>query len=167
MKICAEKLIGKGGENSVYKAVLPDGKSVAVKVLNSSDEARKNFRQEMDIMTRVEHKNIAHVLGICIQDSDLISVYDFHSKGNLEENIHGKLQTKEYILYIKPRVNSLIWNAGRTKSVLPWERRFRIAVGTAEALNYLHNECRRPVIHRDVKSSNILLNDDFEPQVCF
>ncbi|XP_015062240.1 calmodulin-binding receptor-like cytoplasmic kinase 2 isoform X1 [Solanum pennellii] len=138
----SEKLIGKGGENSVYKAVLPDGKSVAVKVLNSSDEARKNFRQEMDIMTRVEHKNIAHVLGICIQDSDLISVYDFHSKGNLEENIHG-----------------------RTKSVLPWERRFRIAVGTAEALNYLHNECRRPVIHRDVKSSNILLNDDFEPQL--
>lgn len=138
----SEKLIGKGGGNSVYKALLPDGKSVAVKVLNSSEEARNNFRQEMDIMTRVKHKNIAHLLGICIEDSDLISVYDFLSKGNLEENIHG-----------------------RTKSVLRWERRFRIAVGIAEALNYLHNECPRPVIHRDVKSSNILLTDDFEPQL--
>ncbi|KAM3376808.1 protein kinase STUNTED isoform X1 [Capsicum galapagoense] len=139
----SEKLIGKGGGNSVYKALFSDGKSVAVKVMNSSEEARKNFRQEMDIMTRVKHKNIAHLLGICIEDSDLISVYDFLSKGNLEENIH----------------------AGRTKSVLRWERRFRIAVGIAEALNYLHNECPRPVIHRDVKSSNILLRDDFEPQL--
>lgn len=138
----SEKLIGKGGGNSVYKAILSDGKTVAVKVSNSSEEARKNFRQEMDIMTRVKHKNIAHLLGICIENSDLISVYDFFSKGNLEENIHG-----------------------RTKSVLRWERRFRIAVGIAEALNYLHNECPRPVIHRDVKSSNILLSDDFEPQL--
>lgn len=94
LKICAEKLIGKGGGNSVYKAILSDGKTVAVKVSNSSEEARKNFRQEMDIMTRVKHKNIAHLLGICIENSDLISVYDFFSKGNLEENIHGKLQTK-------------------------------------------------------------------------
>ncbi|MCD7458709.1 hypothetical protein HAX54_038925 [Datura stramonium] len=138
----SEKLIGKGGGNSVYKALLSDGKSVAVKVSNSSEESRKDFRQEMDIMTRVKHKNIAHLLGICIEDSDLISVYNFFSKGNLEENIHG-----------------------RTKSVLRWERRFRIAVGIAEALNYLHNECPRPVIHRDVKSSNILLGDDFEPQL--
>ncbi|CAN4107352.1 unnamed protein product [Withania somnifera] len=138
----SEKLIGKGGGNSVYKALLSNGKSVAVKVLNSSEEARKNFRQEMDIMTRVKHKNIVHLLGICVEDSDLISVYDFLSRGNLEENIHG-----------------------RTKSVLRWERRFRIAVGIAEAINYLHNECPRPVIHRDVKSSNILLTDDFEPQL--
>ncbi|CAN4112562.1 unnamed protein product [Withania somnifera] len=138
----SEKLIGKGGGNSVYKALLSDGKSVAVKVLNSSEEARNNFRQEMDIMTSVKHKNIAHLLGICLEDSDLISVYNFLLKGNLEENIHG-----------------------RTKSVLRWERRFRIAVGIAEALNYLHNECPRPVIHRDIKSSNILLSDDFEPQL--
>ncbi|KAJ8530285.1 hypothetical protein K7X08_037120 [Anisodus acutangulus] len=138
----SEKLIGKGGGNSVYKAILSDGKSVAVKVANSSEEAKKDFRQEMDIMTRVKHTNIAQLLGICVEDSDLISVYNFLSKGNLEENIHG-----------------------RTKSVLQWERRFRIAIGIAEALNFLHNECPQPVIHRDVKSSNILLNDDFEPQL--
>ncbi|MCE3050277.1 hypothetical protein HAX54_046780 [Datura stramonium] len=62
-----EKLIGKGGGNSVYKALLSDGKSVAVKVSNSSEESRKDFRQEMDIMTRVKHKNIAHLLGICMR----------------------------------------------------------------------------------------------------
>ncbi|KAK4405354.1 putative receptor-like serine/threonine-protein kinase [Sesamum angolense] len=75
----------------------------------------------------------------------LLSAYDFLSKGNLEENLHSK---------------------SKEKSVLPWEVRFQIAVGVAEALNYLHNECPKPVIHRDVKSSNILLTEDLEPQLC-
>lgn len=91
-------MIGKGGRNSVYKAQLSDGKSVAVKISSSSEEARKDFRQEMDIMTRVKHMNIANLLGICIEDSHLISVYNFLSQGNLEENIHGKLQNKNLFL---------------------------------------------------------------------
>ncbi|PIN19157.1 Serine/threonine protein kinase [Handroanthus impetiginosus] len=138
-------LIGKGGCNSVYKGILPEGKPVAVKILKSSKEAWKDFIQEVDIMTTLKHKRIAPLLGICIEDNDLISVYNFMSKGNLEENLHGN-KKENY--------------------VLSWEARFRIAVGIAEALNYLHNKCSRPVIHRDVKSSNILLTDELEPQLC-
>ncbi|OMO92780.1 hypothetical protein COLO4_17332 [Corchorus olitorius] len=77
-------------------------------------------------------------------DNDLISVYDFSSKGSLEEILHGK---------------------NNEKHPLSWEVRYNVAVGIAEGLNYLHNEHPRPVIHRDVKSSNILLSDGFEPKL--
>ncbi|CDP14559.1 unnamed protein product [Coffea canephora] len=143
-QFCSDNLIGKGGCNCVYKGILPDGKPVAVKILKSSKEAWKEFSLEVDIMTTLKHRSITPLLGICISDNDLISVYDFVPKGNLEENIHG---------------------TGKERFVLPWEVRFKIAIGVAEALNYLHSRCARPVIHRDVKSSNILLADEFEPQL--
>ncbi|XP_073313676.1 protein kinase STUNTED-like [Primulina huaijiensis] len=139
-------LIGKGGSNRVYKGVLPEGKPVAIKVLQSSEEAWKDFIQEFAIMTTVKHERITPLLGICVESSsNLVSVYDLLSKGNLEDNLHGSDRTKD--------------------SVLSWAVRFKIAFGIAEALNYLHNECQRPVIHRDVKSSNILLTDELEPQL--
>ncbi|KAL2476960.1 Protein kinase protein with adenine nucleotide alpha hydrolase-like domain [Forsythia ovata] len=141
----AANLIGKGGCNSVYRGLLPDGKPVAIKILRSSTEAWKDFTLEVDIMTTLEHKRIAPLLGICVEHTNLISVYDFLSKGNLEENLHSNR---------------------KEKTVLQWEVRFKIAVGIAEALNYLHNECTRPVIHRDIKSSNILLSNELEPQLC-
>ncbi|KAK4491450.1 hypothetical protein RD792_002200 [Penstemon davidsonii] len=138
-------LIGKGGCNSVFKGILPEGKPVAVKILESSKEAWKDFIQEVDIMTTLKHKRITSLIGICIEDNDLISVYDFLSKGNLEENLHGKK---------------------KDNFVLSWETRFQVAVGIAEALYYLHDECSRPIIHRDIKSSNILLTDKLQPQLC-
>ncbi|KAG5547728.1 hypothetical protein RHGRI_013426 [Rhododendron griersonianum] len=140
----SDKLIGKGGCNCVYKGILPDGKPVAVKVLKSSKESWKDFTREVDVMTSLSHKNITPLIGICVEDNALISVYDLLPKGNLEENLHGN---------------------SKEKSVLSWEVRCKVAVGIAEALNYLHNECSPPVIHRDAKSSNILLFDEFEPQL--
>lgn len=140
----SENMIGKGGCNRVYKGILPDGKPVAVKILKSSKEAWKDFALEVDIMCSLKHKHITPLLGACIEDNALISVYDFLPRGSLEENLHGE---------------------NKDRSVLSWEVRFNIAVGIAEALNYLHNECSAPVIHRDVKSSNILLADGLEPQL--
>ncbi|XP_011046242.1 PREDICTED: receptor-like cytosolic serine/threonine-protein kinase RBK1 isoform X2 [Populus euphratica] len=140
----SENLIGKGGCSSVYKGILPDGKPVAVKVQKSSQKAMKDFALEVEIISSLNHKHITPLVDACIKDADLIYVYDFLSKGSLEENLHGK---------------------SKDKSPLSWELRFDIAVKIAEALNYLHNECSRPVIHRDVKSSNILLSDGFEPQL--
>ncbi|KAG5547726.1 hypothetical protein RHGRI_013424 [Rhododendron griersonianum] len=128
-----DKLIGKGGCNCVCKGILPDGKPVVVKVLKSSKVSWKDFTQVVDVL-----------IGVCVEDNALISVYDLLPKGNLEENLHGN---------------------SKEKSVLSWEVRCKVAVGIAEVLNYLHNECSPPVIHRDVKSSNILLLDEFEPKL--
>ncbi|GAV82606.1 Pkinase domain-containing protein/Usp domain-containing protein [Cephalotus follicularis] len=140
----SENLIGNGGCNRVYKGILADGKPVAVKILKSSKEAWKDFAHEVDVISSLNHKHITPLLGVCIEDNELISVYDLFSRGSLEENLHGK---------------------NKEKSALSWEVRYNVAIGIAEALNYLHNESSRPVIHRDVKSSNILFSDEFEPQL--
>ncbi|XP_054788061.1 protein kinase STUNTED isoform X2 [Prosopis cineraria] len=137
-------LIGKGGSNRVYKGILPDGKPIAVKVLQSSKEAWKDFAQEVEIISSLKHKYITPLLGICVAENALISVYEFFPKGSLEENLHGE---------------------NKDGSILTWKVRFNVAVGIAEALNHLHNETSKTVIHRDVKSSNILLSQGFEPQL--
>ncbi|XVE93853.1 hypothetical protein REPUB_Repub01dG0230600 [Reevesia pubescens] len=140
----SENLIGKGGSNSVYKGILPDGKAVAVKILKLSKEACKDFANEIEIISSLKHKHIMPLVGVCIKDYDLISVYDFSSKGSLEEILHGK---------------------NKDKHAMSWEVRYNLAVGIAEGLNYLHNEHSRPVIHGDVKTSNILLSDGLEPKL--
>ncbi|XP_015893356.3 protein kinase STUNTED isoform X1 [Ziziphus jujuba] len=140
----SENLIGKGGCNRVYKGILPDGKPVAVKIMKSSKEAWKDFAYEVDIISSLNHKHITPLLGVCVADKFLISVYDFLPKGSLEENLHGKKNDK---------------------SEMTWEVRFNIAVGIAEALNYLHKECPQSVIHRDIKSSNILLSNELEAKL--
>ncbi|KAJ9189563.1 hypothetical protein P3X46_000838 [Hevea brasiliensis] len=137
-------LIGKGECNRVYKGILPDGKRVAVKIRRSSPEARKDFAQEVEIISSLNHNNIISLLGVCIRDTDIISVYDLFSKGSLEENLQGN---------------------NKDKSALTWEMKSKIAIKIAEALTYIHSECLPPVIHRDIKSSNILLSDEFEPQL--
>ncbi|KAF8405423.1 hypothetical protein HHK36_010329 [Tetracentron sinense] len=139
----SENLIGKGGNSHVYKGCLPHGKLVAVKILKSSREAWKDFALEVNIISLLKHRHIMPLIGVCVQDKNLISVYDFLPKGSLEENLHDK----------------------KDKSALSWKARFNVAVGIANALHYLHDECSPPVIHRDVKSSNILLSDEFEPQL--
>ncbi|CAH2076729.1 unnamed protein product [Thlaspi arvense] len=139
-----ENLIGKGGCNEVYRGILKDGKGIAVKILKSSSkEATTDFVHEIDIISSLSHQNISPLLGVCVQDNDLISVYNLSSAGSLQETLHGK---------------------GNEKHVLSWDERFKIAIGLAEALDYLHNLCSKPVIHRDVKTSNVLLSDELQPQ---
>ncbi|KAL7155825.1 hypothetical protein ABFS83_03G101600 [Erythranthe nasuta] len=138
-------VIGKGGSSRVYKGCLPDGKELAVKILKPSEDSLKEFILEIEIITALHHKNIMSLFGFCFEDNHLGLVYDFLSRGSLEDNLHG--------------------NKTERVAVFGWIERFRVAVGVAEALDYLHNREDQPVIHRDVKSSNILLFDDFEPQL--
>ena len=86
----AANLIGKGGYSQVYKGIFPDGKQVAVKVLKSSEQAWKDFSLEVNIVSSLRHKNITPLLGVCISNDELISVYGFMPKGSLEENLHSK-----------------------------------------------------------------------------
>ncbi|TKY74223.1 receptor serine/threonine-protein kinase [Spatholobus suberectus] len=139
-----ENLIGKGGSSQVYRGCLPDGKELAVKILKPSDDVLKEFLLEIEIITTLHHKNIISLLGFCFENGNLLLVYDFLSRGSLEENLHGNMK------------NSLAFG---------WSERYKVAVGVAEALDYLHSKDDQPVIHRDVKSSNVLLSEDFEPQL--
>ncbi|RDX88971.1 Receptor-like cytosolic serine/threonine-protein kinase RBK2, partial [Mucuna pruriens] len=139
-----ENLIGKGGSSKVYRGCLPDGKELAVKILKPSDDVLMEFILEIEIITTLHHKNIISLLGFCFENGNLLLVYDFLSRGSLEENLHGS------------KKNSLLFG---------WSERYKVAVGVAEALDYLHSKDDQPVIHRDVKSSNVLLSEDFEPQL--
>lgn len=172
--VCSpEKLIGQGGSSTVYKGRLRSGKSVAVKVLKPKKEAQKNFSMEVNIISSIKHKHIAPLIGMCLENGHLIFVHEFYAKGSLDHYLHGKLSCSNDFDFFINSIKFLIWwlffpfsEAGDSgRSVLPWKVRFNVAIRVAEALNYLHNDCPQPVIHRDVKSSNILLTNDFQPQV--
>ncbi|CAN6284981.1 unnamed protein product [Urochloa humidicola] len=139
----AENLIGNGGNSRVYRGSLACGKQVAIKLSKASVEASKDFLREVDIITKLQHSRIVPLIGVCVEGPNLISVYSYLPRGSLEDNLHGE----------------------RSKPALSWENRYKAALGIAEALCYVHSGGARPVIHRDVKSSNILLTEEFEPQL--
>ncbi|KAL5556430.1 hypothetical protein UlMin_038666 [Ulmus minor] len=97
-----------------------------------------------NIVSSINHKHISPLIGVSVENSHLLSVYDFYPNGSLEENLHA---------------------SENGRSILAWEVRFNVAVSVAEALNYLDNICPQPVIHRDIKSSNILLTNELKPQI--
>jgi serine/threonine protein kinase len=140
----ADNFIGKGGSSRVFRGCLSNGRVVAVKILKQTEDVLNDFVAEIEIITTLHHKNIISLLGFCFEDHNLLLVYNYLSRGSLEENLHGN--KKDPLAFC-------------------WSERYKVAVGVAEALDYLHNTASQPVIHRDVKSSNILLSDDFEPQL--
>ncbi|XP_076931649.1 protein kinase STUNTED-like isoform X2 [Bidens hawaiensis] len=138
-----ENVIGKGGNSEVYRGCLSDGRELAVKFLKTSEDALKEFMLEIEIITALHHENIISLFGFCFEHNKLLLVYDLLSRGSLEDNLHGNKKDAKF----------------------GWSERYKVATGVAEALVYLHSKCDKPVIHRDVKSSNILLSEDFEPQL--
>ncbi|OMO71739.1 hypothetical protein CCACVL1_18083, partial [Corchorus capsularis] len=140
----SENLVGKGGYAEVYKGVLKDGEEIAVKRLTkaSTDERKeKDFLTEIGTIGHVCHPNVLSLLGCCI-DNGLYLIFQFSSRGSVASLLHD--------------ANS---------PAMDWKTRYKIAVGTARGLLYLHKGCQRRIIHRDIKSSNILLTADFEPQI--
>jgi len=88
--IILENLVGKGGCSYVYRGCLPDGKELAVKILKPSENVIKEFVQEIEIITTLRHKNLISISGFCLEGNHLLLVYDFLSRGSLEENLHGR-----------------------------------------------------------------------------
>jgi hypothetical protein len=140
----SENLVGEGGNSYVYRGDLPDGRELAVKILKPCLDVLKEFILEIEVITSVHHKNIVSLFGFCFENNNLMLVYDYLPRGSLEENLHGNRKDAKKF---------------------GWMERYKVAVGVAEALDYLHNTHDPEVIHRDVKSSNVLLADDFEPQL--
>ncbi|KAF8658121.1 hypothetical protein HU200_059587 [Digitaria exilis] len=143
-----ERLVGKGGAGRVYRGCTEEGRELAVKVLKSSDDVTKDFISEMDILSSVEHKNAMSLVGFSVDGGKLMLVYDYMPRGSLEEMLHHGEKKQG-------------------KGALGWPERFKVAAGVALALESLHcGGDHGPVIHRDIKSSNILVADDFEPKLC-
>lgn len=139
-----DNLIGKGGYAVVYKGVLRDGRTVAIKQLThgNSDDRIGDFLAEVGIMAHVNHPNTAKLIGYGIEGG-MFFVLEFSPHGSLASLLHHG-----------------------SKEKLIWSIRYNVAVGTAEGLLYLHECCRRRIIHRDIKAANILLTEHFEPQIC-
>ncbi|KAL8200576.1 hypothetical protein R6Q57_011915 [Mikania cordata] len=141
----AENVVGEGGYGIVYHGVLDDKTQVAVKnLLNNRGQAEKEFEVEVEAIGRVRHKNLLRLLGYCAEGAHRILVYEYINNGNLEQWIHGDVGLC---------------------SPLTWEIRMKIIIGTAKALTYLHEGLEPKVVHRDIKSSNILLDKFWNPKV--
>ncbi|KAG6508249.1 probable receptor-like serine/threonine-protein kinase At5g57670 [Zingiber officinale] len=139
-----DNLVGVGGHAEVYRGVMVDGQVIAVKRLMraSSDEQReKDFLTELGTVGHVRHPNVSALLGCCI-DRDLHLIFEFSSRGSVSSNLHDE-----------------------NSPPMAWKLRHDIALGTARGLHYLHKQCQRRIIHRDIKTSNILLTANFEAQI--
>ncbi|KAK1358677.1 putative receptor-like serine/threonine-protein kinase [Heracleum sosnowskyi] len=138
-------VIGEGGYGIVYRGVLHDGSVVAVKnLLNNKGQAEKEFKVEVEAIGKVRHKNLVGLIGYCAEGAQRLLVYEFVNNGNLEQWLHGDIGP------ISP---------------LSWDIRIKIAIGTAKGLAYLHEGLEPKVVHRDVKSSNILLDRNWNAKV--
>ncbi|OVA10049.1 Protein kinase domain [Macleaya cordata] len=134
-------LIGEGGFGSVYRGTLPDGQEVAVKVRSAtSTQGTREFENELNLLSAIQHENLVPLLGYCCESDQHILVYPFMSNGSLQDRLYGE--------------------AAKRKT-LDWQTRLSVALG----LLYLHTFAGRAVIHRDVKSSNILLDHSMTAKV--
>ncbi|KAL5714134.1 non-specific serine/threonine protein kinase [Ranunculus cassubicifolius] len=140
-----ENVIGEGGYGIVYRGILKDNSMVAVKnLLNNRGQAEREFKVEVEAIGRVRHKNLVRLLGYCAEGAHRMLVYEYVDNGNLEQWIHGDVGPY---------------------SPLTWEIRMNIILGTAKGLTYLHEGLEPKVVHRDVKSSNILLDRQWNSKV--
>ncbi|XP_074301710.1 uncharacterized protein LOC141633138 isoform X2 [Silene latifolia] len=140
-----DNIIGKGGAGIVYKGVMPNGDSVAVKRLPAMSRGSSHdhgFNAEIQTLGKIRHRHIVRLLGFCSNHETNLLVYEYMPNGSLGEVIHGK-------------------KGGH----LVWDTRYNIAVKAAKGLCYLHHDCSPLIVHRDVKSNNILLDSSFEAHV--
>ncbi|KAI3463783.1 hypothetical protein Pfo_020446 [Paulownia fortunei] len=136
--------LGHGGFGPVYKGLMSNGQEVAVKKLSlNSRQGLKEFTNEVKLLLRVQHKNLVMLLGCCVEGPEKMLIYEYLPNRSLD-----------YFLFDKKK-----------SPLLDWTRRFRIVRGVARGLLYLHEEAPERIIHRDIKSSNILLDDQLNPKI--
>jgi serine/threonine protein kinase len=140
----SENTLGQGGFGTVYKGTFPNGQEVAVKRLTKgSGQGDMEFKNEVSLLTRLQHKNLVKLLGFCNEGDEEILVYEFVPNSSLDHFIFDEDK----------------------RSLLTWEVRFRIIEGIARGLLYLHEDSQLKIIHRDLKASNILLDAEMNPKV--
>ncbi|KAI3509114.1 hypothetical protein L1887_24140 [Cichorium endivia] len=131
------KIIGSGGYGKVYKGTLDTGNEVAIKrAQQGSLQGAQEFKTEIELLSRIHHKNVVALVGFCYEQGEQMLVYEYISNGTLKDNLSGKTGIR-----------------------LDWIKRLTIALDSAKGLTYLHELANPPIIHRDIKSNNILLDD--------
>ncbi|KAJ8756057.1 hypothetical protein K2173_024604 [Erythroxylum novogranatense] len=141
----SSRILGEGGFGVVYRGKLDNEKEVAVKVLKRDDQhGSREFLAEIEMLGRLHHRNLVKLIGICTEGHLRCLVYELIPNGSVESHLHG---------------------LDKERSPLDWDARMKIALGAARGLAYLHEDSNPRVIHRDFKSSNILLEHDFTPKV--
>ncbi|KAG5552608.1 hypothetical protein RHGRI_010632 [Rhododendron griersonianum] len=137
--------IGKGGYGAVYKVKLPSGNTVAVKKLHSLSEKddRRGFLKEVRALTQIRHRNIVKLLGFCSHSQNSFLVYEYLERGSLAS----------------------IFSRDEEARDLDWPKRVNIVKGVAHALSYMHHDCTPPIVHRDISSNNILIDEEYEARV--
>ncbi|KAG6395725.1 hypothetical protein SASPL_141849 [Salvia splendens] len=139
------RIVGEGGFGLVYGGTLDDGRKVAVKVLKRDDkQGGREFLAEVEMLGRLHHRNLVKLIGICPDEHSRYLVYELVPNGSLESHLHG---------------------VDKEIAPLDWAARMKIALGAARGMAYLHEDSSPRVIHRDFKSSNILLEHDYTPKV--
>nr|CAN68980.1 hypothetical protein VITISV_004150 [Vitis vinifera] len=135
--------VGSGGYGKVYRATLPTGQMVAIKrAKQESMQGGLEFKTEIELLSRVHHKNVVSLIGFCFQLGEQILIYEYVPNGSLKESL-----------------------SGRSGIRLDWRRRLKVALGSARGLAYLHELADPPIIHRDIKSNNILLDEHLNAKV--
>ncbi|KAJ3670617.1 hypothetical protein LUZ60_008043 [Juncus effusus] len=133
--------IGRGGSGIVYRGVLDDKRVVAVKKLTDITQGEEEFWGEVSVIGQINHINLARMCGYCLENQHRLLVYEYVENESLDKYL------------------------SKNDKMLQWRERFKIALGSAKGLAYLHHECLEWIIHCDIKPENILLTRDFEPKI--
>lgn len=137
--------IGEGGFGPVYKGVLPNGSAIAVKQLSSkSKQGNREFLNEIGMISAVQHPNLVKLIGCCIEERQLLLVYEYMENNSLALALFGP---------------------EKSRLKLDWGRRCKICLGIARGLAYLHEESRLKIVHRDIKATNVLLDKDLRAKI--
>ncbi|KAM0952316.1 putative protein kinase RLK-Pelle-DLSV family [Dioscorea sansibarensis] len=139
-----ENKLGEGGFGAVYKGILPDGREIAVKRLSSgSGQGIGELKNELVLVAKLQHRNLVRIFGVCLEGQEKMLVYEYVPNRSLDTVLFDSMKREQ----------------------LDWGRRYKIISGIARGLLYLHEDSQLKIIHRDLKASNILLDEDMDPKI--
>ncbi|KAL8045915.1 hypothetical protein ABFX02_08G144800 [Erythranthe guttata] len=140
----SNNMLGEGGFGPVYKGKLPNGQEIAVKRLaRSSNQGLEELMNEVEVISKLQHRNLVKLIGCCVECEEKMLVYEYLPNGSLDAYLFDS----------------------RNKGFLDWKTRAMIIEGICQGLLYLHRDSRLTIIHRDLKASNILLDDELNPKI--